>query len=150
MNYIHDTATYSIKVRLCMSCTTVNSNTNVNAGNDMKECTEVKLHTTQRETFEGENFHKFCGFVAIHESFLCENCIFYQFAKVYSLESFPLYSICRNKSNRMLHLDLHTCKRNNNIENNQYNSNHTKHTSRHSISNVCWIIHSNFSVYNSH
>ena len=38
----------------------------------MKECTEVNLHTTQWETFEGENFHNFCGFVAIHESFLYE------------------------------------------------------------------------------
>ena len=30
---------------------------------------------------------------AIRESFLCENCIFHQFAKVFSLESFPLYGI---------------------------------------------------------
>ena len=30
---------------------------------------------------------------AIHESFLCENHIFHQFAKVFSLESFPLYGI---------------------------------------------------------
>ena len=28
---------------------------------------------------------------AIHESFLCENRIFFQSAKVFSLESFPLY-----------------------------------------------------------
>ena len=31
-----------------------------------------KGFTTQRETFEGENFHKFRDFVAIRESFLCE------------------------------------------------------------------------------
>ena len=30
---------------------------------------------------------------AIHESFLRENRIFHQFAKVFSLESFPLYGI---------------------------------------------------------
>ena len=30
---------------------------------------------------------------AIRESFLCENCIFHQFAKVFSLESFPLYGM---------------------------------------------------------
>ena len=30
---------------------------------------------------------------AIHESFLCENCIFHQFAKVFSLESFLLYGM---------------------------------------------------------
>ena len=62
--------------------------------------------------FEGENFRKFRGFVAIRESFptkfrawrplawqkqaicesfLRENHIFHQFAKVFSLESFPLY-----------------------------------------------------------
>ena len=29
---------------------------------------------------------------AIRESFLCENCTFHQFVKVFSLESFPLYS----------------------------------------------------------
>ena len=29
----------------------------------------------QRETFEGENFREFRGFVAIHESFLRENLI---------------------------------------------------------------------------
>ena len=28
--------------------------------------------TIQRETFEGENFRKFCGFVAIRKSLLCE------------------------------------------------------------------------------
>ena len=58
--------------------------------------------------FEGENFCEFGGFVAICESFLCkiwawchlvrhkqgnrENCIFHQFAKVFSLESFQLYN----------------------------------------------------------
>ena len=28
---------------------------------------------------------------AIRENFLCKNCIFHQFMKVYSLESFPIY-----------------------------------------------------------
>ena len=31
---------------------------------------------------------------AIHESFLCENLIFHQFAKVFSCQSFPLCGIC--------------------------------------------------------
>ena len=60
------------------------------------------------------NFHKFQGFVVIrksflrkiwghgvlwqyqrtiHKSFLCENLISHQFAKVFSSESFPLYGI---------------------------------------------------------
>ena len=38
--------------------------------NYMTPC--MGLHTVQRETFEGENFRKFRGFVAIHESFLCD------------------------------------------------------------------------------
>ena len=71
-------------------------------------------YTVQQETFEGENFCEFCSFVAIRESFLhkflwqeslaqhkqaiCEsflhvNRIFHQFAKVFSLKSFPLYGI---------------------------------------------------------
>ena len=33
---------------------------------------EVLHYTVQRETFEGENFSQFRGFVAIRESFLCE------------------------------------------------------------------------------
>ena len=33
---------------------------------------------------------------AFRESFLHENCLFHQFAKVFSLESFPLYSIAFN------------------------------------------------------
>ena len=65
------------------------------------------LGTVQRETFEGENFRKFRGFVAIRESFFreiwgvaffgtaktsnpqkffCENRIFHQFAIVFSLK----------------------------------------------------------------
>ena len=71
------------------------------------------LSTVQWKTFKGENFREFRGFVAIYESFLreiggwglggCplaqqkrairENHIFHQFAKVFSLECFPLYSI---------------------------------------------------------
>ena len=54
-----------------------------------------------------ENLREFCGFVAIHESIfhetlrvwhnwrhqraIRENCMFHQFAKVFSLESFLLY-----------------------------------------------------------
>ena len=72
-------------------------------------CTE---DTIQWETFEGENFHKFCSFVAICKSFLhkiwglgvfwsgkseqsafLQKSYFHQFAKVFSLESFPLYGI---------------------------------------------------------
>ena len=34
--YVHNTATYSIKLRLHMSCTIINSNTNIATGNDMK------------------------------------------------------------------------------------------------------------------
>ena len=67
-------------------------------------------------TFEEENFDEFCSFVAICESFSLQNLgawhpwhgtsehfvkvfsvkiiiIFHQFAKVFSLESFPLYGI---------------------------------------------------------
>ena len=36
---------------------------------------------------------RWCGKGAIRESFLRENHIFHQFAKVFSLESFPLYGI---------------------------------------------------------
>ena len=35
--YVHDTSTYSIKLRLYMSCTIINSNANIATGNDMKE-----------------------------------------------------------------------------------------------------------------
>ena len=49
--------------------------------------------------FQGENFCKFHGFVAICESFNRENCIIHQFAKVFSLESFPLYSMIRLLAN---------------------------------------------------
>ena len=38
---------------------------------------------------------------AIRESFLRENCIFHQFAKVFSPESFPLYGMY--KSRELLH-----------------------------------------------
>ena len=31
--------------------------------------------------------------MGIPQKFLCKNCIFHQFVKVFSLESFPLYSI---------------------------------------------------------
>ena len=34
----------------------------------------------------------------IHESFLCENHIFHQFAKIFSLENFPLYGTVRQCS----------------------------------------------------
>jgi len=100
--------------------------------------------------------------MAIHESFLCEiwgrvaTPLVQQSAKVFSttnresfsLESFLLYGICRIKSNRSLHLDLRTCKQNNN--NTTASTNHTKHASRHSISNDWRFIPNNFSVYNSH
>ena len=67
------------------------------------------MYTVQRETFEGENFRKFQGFVATHQSFLCKfwgcsvcwrhkqaihdsflrtNHIFHHFTRVFSLESF--------------------------------------------------------------
>ena len=64
------------------------------------------LSTVKRKTFEGENFHEFHGFVAIRKSFLwgvasfgmakvgnLRKSSFHQFVKVFSLESFPLYSI---------------------------------------------------------
>ena len=64
--------------------------------------------------FWGRKLCEFRSFVAIRESFLCEiwgmaffgaakasnsqkfiheNCIFHQFAKIFSLESFPLYGM---------------------------------------------------------
>ena len=46
--------------------------------------------------FQGRNFRKVHGFVVIRESFLHKNRLFHQFAKVFSLESFPLYSIQKN------------------------------------------------------
>ena len=59
----------------------------------------MKRLTVERETFEGETFREFCGFGAIRKSFLREiwgRGILWrgkseQFAKVFSLESFPLY-----------------------------------------------------------
>ena len=59
----------------------------------------MKKLTVERETSEGETFCEFRGFGAIRESFLCEiwgRGILWcgkseQFAKIFSLESFPLY-----------------------------------------------------------
>ena len=80
----------------------------------VREEIESQRKEAQQETFKGENFHEFRGFVAIRESFLCEiwklgiiwlhqpaicknflceNLIFHQFVKVFSCESFPLYSM---------------------------------------------------------
>ena len=61
----------------------------------------LKVSAVERETFEEENFRKFRGFVAIHESFLCEiwgrGILWHgkseQFAKVFSLEKFPTNGI---------------------------------------------------------
>ena len=70
-------------------------------------------NTVQWETLEGENFCEFRGFVAMYRSFLCKiwECgvfwwykrticasFLYQFAKVFSLESFLLYSISLDPS----------------------------------------------------
>ena len=38
--------------------------------------TFLVFNSIQRETFEGENFHKFQGFVAIHKSFLYKSWSF--------------------------------------------------------------------------
>ena len=103
MNYIHYPATYSIKVRLYMSCTIVNSNANVNTENDMKECTEVNL------------------------------CI----CRIKATVCYIWISAYVNKTT-----SLRTNKTG--------SSNHTKHASRHSISNDCQIIQNNIRVYNSH
>jgi len=76
------------------------------------------LPTVQQKTFEGEDFCEFHGFVAIHESFLCEiwecgvlwrpflhkNRIFYQFTKVFSLESFPLCGIIATAYGYIIHV----------------------------------------------
>ena len=74
-------------------------------------CTRKKIPYSGK-LFEGENFCEFHGFVAVHESFLREiwgvasfgtakmsnprkfypqKSYFHQFAKVFSLKSFPLY-----------------------------------------------------------
>ena len=60
-----------------------------------KECSAIQyfVPTVQRKTFEGESIHEFSGFKATHESFLSEMVASYRSMKVFSLESFPLYSI---------------------------------------------------------
>ena len=87
----------------------------------------------------------------IHKSFLHDNCIFYQFTKVYSLESFQLYSICRNKSNHMLHnniwISAHVSE-----TTTLYNSIHQSYQTHQQTLHKQWLSdHSKqFSVYNSH
>ena len=76
----------------------------------------LQAHIRTGGLSKGENFHEFRGFVAIRESFLREiwgvvsfgvakasnprkfslqKSNYYQFAKVFSLESFPLYGITK-------------------------------------------------------
>ena len=98
----------------------------------------IEANIVQRETFEGENFRGFRGLRAIHESFLCEiwgratttydlfqairenflHEIFtsYGSAKVFSLESFPLYGTfippkgCDTNALKMREYYLHLIK----------------------------------------
>ena len=56
----------------------------------------VGMYTVLQETFEGENFRKFCGSVASYSRKLFPWK--YQFVKVFSLEIFPLYGISENCS----------------------------------------------------
>ena len=116
--YVHDTATYSIKLTLYMSCTIVNSNANIATGNDMKEYRRWTYVPYSGKLSRERTFMNFAVvwlFVKVFsakfgnemffgaaklsnpQKFSLRKFIFHQFLKVFSLESFPLYSICRIK-----------------------------------------------------
>ena len=127
-----------------MSCTIINSNANIATGNDMKEYRRGTYVPYSGKLSRERTFMNFAvvwlfvkafsakfgnemffgtAKLSNPQKFSLRKFVFHQFVKVFSLESFLLYSICRIKSNFMLHLDLCTCKRNNNIEN-KHNSIH--------------------------
>ena len=151
-----------------MYCTIINSNANINTENDMKEYrmwtyVPYSEKLSREKTFTNfavlwlfvRNLGTRCPLVqqnqTIHKSFLRENRIFYQFTKVFSFESFPLYSICRIKATVCyIWISTHVSETTTLRTNTTTSTNHTKHTNRHSISNVCQIIPNNFRVYNSH